>query len=391
MYRLALYESWSIDNPAWEEIESDAAPLGYFASANLPGTDGFLIHGGQGEHMKITRSTLVYDIDTNEWSEPSLQGQLPVQRIRHSATSDNQGRVWIWGGKSDLLSNTVLYDNRWTVIDTSTWAYSYPDISNPPSPRVDHTATLIPDGKIIIIGGLVYSRNVTDPSGQYSLNPVSMSSLLKFDAAGSQWLNVTATGNIPAPRGGHSAVLSSDGSSIIVFGGGTIDDEGEFKTLNDIFVLELATMRWSAPSISGELPLPRKYHYARLVDESTMLVGFGLGSDEQGLNGINLLSTSTWSWISEYQPNLAWLTGNATFLPGTSQAPELPTSLSPSNVTSSDNSTIDTQGHQSHVRAGVIAGVVSGGVVAVSGENDGESVQGLISLLCRLSVAFSWS
>ena len=35
-----------------------------------------------------------------------------------------------------------------------------------------------------------------------------MNSLLKFDAASNQWQNITATGNIPAPRGGHSAVLS---------------------------------------------------------------------------------------------------------------------------------------------------------------------------------------
>ena len=81
MYRLALHEPWNVDTPAWDIINSGIPSLGYFAAANLAGTDKFLIHGGQGEHMKITRSTFVYDINTDEWSEPSLQGQLPVQRL----------------------------------------------------------------------------------------------------------------------------------------------------------------------------------------------------------------------------------------------------------------------------------------------------------------------
>ena len=41
------------------------------------------------------------------------------------------------------------------------------------------------------------------------------------------------------------------------------NEESDFKTLNDVFVLELATMRWSAPSIYGEPPLPRKYHHGQ--------------------------------------------------------------------------------------------------------------------------------
>ena len=79
---------------------------------------------------------------------------------------------------------------------------------DPPPPRVDHTATIMPSGHILIIGGVVYTRNVTDPRGMQTLNPVSMNSILLFDTAAGQWSNITAGGNIPAPRRGHSAVLS---------------------------------------------------------------------------------------------------------------------------------------------------------------------------------------
>lgn len=112
-----------------------------------------------------------------------------------------------------------------------------------------------------------------------------MSSLLIFDISNCRWINVTAGGNIPAPRRGHSAVLSKekknekkiykkklfsyycvlghDGKSVIIFGGGMPeDDHGQ---LNDVFILELETMRWTAPSIKGVPPKPRRYHKGRYI------------------------------------------------------------------------------------------------------------------------------
>lgn len=83
-----------------------------------------------------------------------------------------------------------------------------PEVENNPPPRIDHTATMILNKYILFIGGVVYSHDVTDPAGQLTLNPVSMSSLVLFDIPNMKWVNITAGGNIPAPRRGHSAVLS---------------------------------------------------------------------------------------------------------------------------------------------------------------------------------------
>lgn len=103
----------------------------------------------------------------------------------------------------------TLYYNNWTLIDTQTWTISFPTVQNNPPPRIDHTATMISNKYILIIGGVVYSHDVTDPAGKLTLNPVSMSSLLLFDIPNNRWINITAGGNIPAPRRGHSAVLSN--------------------------------------------------------------------------------------------------------------------------------------------------------------------------------------
>jgi hypothetical protein len=103
-----------------------------------------------------------------------------------------------------------IFYNTWTLINTQTWSVTYPQVENNPSPRIDHTATMISNKYILIIGGVVYSHDVTDPTGQLALNPVSMSSLLLFDIANNRWIQITAGGNIPAPRRGHSAVLSKN-------------------------------------------------------------------------------------------------------------------------------------------------------------------------------------
>lgn len=102
-------------------------------------------------------------------------------------------------------------------------------------------------------------------------------------------------------------MLGLDGKSVIIFGGGMPEDD--HMPLNDVFILELETMRWTAPSINGIPPKPRRYHKAFLVD-NFMLIAFGLGGDGKGFDDVNILSTSSWSWTTQYTPNMAWLSGN---------------------------------------------------------------------------------
>lgn len=116
---------------------------------------------------------------------------------------------------------------------------------------------------------------------------------------------------------------------------------------------------------------------AYLVDD-VLLVAFGLGGDDKGFDDVNILSTSSWSWITQYTANAAWLAGNTTngvvknntgniidkkinFVftiasgNGTAYDPN-----GKKNETDHDNSS------ETRIKAGVIAGVVSGGVVIVS-------------------------
>ncbi|KAI7872914.1 hypothetical protein BDF14DRAFT_1750160 [Spinellus fusiger] len=323
---LNLRKSWSITAPEWLDVpfktRADgnidrisqpgnvlAAPfaMSFFNAVTLPDKQRIMMNGGATNTFEGTAPrTLIYNAKLNEWSAPTYGRTVqPLGRKRkqHTVTIDAHGRAWLWGGTSDNTTSLgpTIYYNSWVLLDTNTWAYSYPVAQNAaPLPRIDHSATLISENEILIMGGMIYSRNATDPYGKFILNAVSMGSLLLYDTTAGRWSNVSAGGNIPAPRRGHSAILSSDGMRVILFGGGRPVLESA-EAFNDVFTLELDTMSWTAPFLIGVPPSPRKYHEAHLMD-NLMLIVFGMGSDEKGNTDTGILNLSTGSWISEYTP-----------------------------------------------------------------------------------------
>ncbi|KAG1051879.1 hypothetical protein G6F43_005942 [Rhizopus delemar] len=350
MYALSLSQPWNTTDPAWflyknKDPSNITTPLSFFASAHVPANNYFFVDGGS-IAAQSKAQTIYFDMQNNTWTLSPLKGeQLP------------RSDVTTYGGPT-------LYHNTWTCIDTQTWTIHYPAVENNPPPRIDHTATIIANKYILITGGVMYSPDITDPTEKLILNPVSMSSLLLFDIHNNRWHNVTAGGNIPAPRRGHSAVLSLDGRKVIVFGGGTAD--GQNIQFNDVFILELSTMQWAAPSIEGVPPKPRKYHKCKYIKMGDyVFVLFGIGDDNIGFNDVNILSVTGWTWINQYIPNMVWLSGNETYYLNSSDN-GLDPLYDPGFQTKNENEERDKES-EARVKAGITAGVVSGGVVILGG------------------------
>jgi len=118
---------------------------------------------------------------------------LAVPRYNHTATLLNDGRVLILGGyglNDERLDSAEIFDpvtNTWrTVTATSAW------------PRVFHTATLLNDGRVLVVGGGLSFGGTVDNAEIF--DPVTES----FTPAAS-----------PGPRQGHAAVLLTDGSVLL--------------------------------------------------------------------------------------------------------------------------------------------------------------------------------
>src|SRR5450830_962240 len=79
--------------------------------------------------------------------------------------------------------------------------------------RFQDTATLLPDGKVLVAGG---EGGTTSPT-------VTLASAALYDPGSGTW---TATGSMPTPRQGHTATLLPDGKVLVAGGTGTYDGTG---------------------------------------------------------------------------------------------------------------------------------------------------------------------
>ena len=94
-----------------------------------------------------------YDPATGEWS---TTGNLIATRYGQTATLLQNGKVLIAGGSDDgdlayTLASAELYDPV-----TGTWSVT----GNLNASRFSHTATLLPDGKVLAAGGFTIGSPV---------------------------------------------------------------------------------------------------------------------------------------------------------------------------------------------------------------------------------------
>ncbi|RCH77540.1 hypothetical protein CU098_001759, partial [Rhizopus stolonifer] len=96
-----------------------------------------------------------------------------------------------------------------------------------------------------------------------------------------------------------------------------------------------------------------------------LLILFGLGDEKNGFNDVSILSITSWTWIGQYIPNMAWFSDNYTYSSGYPNNSINP--LYDQNFHSDDEEKENRKESETRVKAGVMAGVVSGGVVILGG------------------------
>jgi hypothetical protein len=128
------------------------------------------------------------------------------------------------------------------------------------SPRSDHTATRLPDGRVLVAGGLVNDR----------LDGQRLAAAELYDPRDGTW---TATGAMTEKRFGHSATLLANGR-VLVAGGYLGSGLGYLDTAE---LYEPATGKWMA---TGSMTASRGGHSATLLPNGTVLVVGGAGDDD---------------------------------------------------------------------------------------------------------------
>lgn len=203
-------------------------------TSTLLRTGKVLITGGaEGEipNSEIANAEL-YDPATGRFTPT---GSMSVARVGHDATMLSDGRVLITGGAgpgfdSPYLASAEIYDPQ-----TGT----FKSVGNMSRPRVNHKATLLTDGRVLITGGFT----VLDERGR------ATSSAEIFDPLRGKFL---PTGDMKADRFKHSAVLLMDGKVLIAGGIEIRPPNGLETTSSEIY--DPATGLFTQ---SGRMNLPR--------------------------------------------------------------------------------------------------------------------------------------
>jgi large repetitive protein len=142
----------------------------------------------------------------------SPAGSLTTVREGHTASLLTNGQVLIAGGFAILAGWPVWASAE--IFDPV--AGTFTATGSMASPRSGHTATLLPDGRILIAGGVTV---VEAPSGNY---PPPLSSAEVYDPSTGAF---SATGNMSTGRSGHAATLLNNGKVLIT--GGAVDASAE--------------------------------------------------------------------------------------------------------------------------------------------------------------------
>ncbi|KAF0539797.1 galactose oxidase [Gigaspora margarita] len=195
----------------------------------------------------------------------------------------------------------TIFDDLFTF-DTNLLEWKNLSLPNHPSKRSHVTATLIPDGRIIYIGGVTQSN-----SGDNGTR-LLMTEIYVFDTIQLTWSLKTANSpnsvNID-PRVGHTAVLAPDNHTIVIFGG--MQDGFAQITAYPVFILldvKSEPFQYLAPTPSGSAPPPLAFHTATLY-QKYMIVAFGNITNDFGPSNntsayVYLMDLSNYTWVTQF-------------------------------------------------------------------------------------------
>lgn len=293
---LASVEIYDPVTDMWKITDSLGDGRAAHTATLLP--DGtVLVAGGRASYAgPALASAEIYDPISETWS--TLR-PLSVARRGHSATRLLDGRVLVVGGRfgtgeSDVHRSTEIYDPV-----SGSWSPT----GSLSTPREGHSATLLPDGHVLVVNGYyrtwLASAEVYDPvSGTWSeimapltCHGVAHTATLMSDGtvlivggacgggtpgiraeaeiyvpATSAWMAATP---LPAVREAHSATLLPDGT-ILIAGG----DDGAPPRYDSAWIYDPADGGWSP---TGSLAIGRRNHTATILDDGTVLVIGGWG------------------------------------------------------------------------------------------------------------------
>jgi N-acetylneuraminic acid mutarotase len=207
---------------------------------------------GGGQTIRPDATAEVYNVAANKWTLTS--GAMSTPRFEHTATLLDDGRVLIAGGQGPpiagntaALATTEIYD---PAVD------SFRKSNDMGEARFNHTATKLPDRTVLVVGGS------GGTNGDSSLATAEI-----FDPSTGAW---TPAGALTNSRTGHTATVFPDGR-VLVAGGESVT-RGNRRSLASAEIFSLDKREWRS---AGNMNCPRSEAASVLLGDGSVLVVAG--------------------------------------------------------------------------------------------------------------------
>ena len=219
-----------------------------------------------------TASVELFDIPSGKTTEAA---PLTHARREHESLLLADGRVLIIGGlrdetvdgpNIDSLNSTEIYDP-----ESDSWSLGAVMAQG----RGLHTATTLPDGKILVTGGVNTARQ-----------PLNSAEL--YDPSTDSW---SPAASMSQSRDGHTGTLLSDGRVFVVGGNGTSGG----LSLTSAETYDPSSNSWSS---AGNMLQGRNHHTAVQLNDGKVLIAGGLLGPDNPLSTVDFYSPATNSWSS---------------------------------------------------------------------------------------------
>ncbi|MBI1765148.1 MAG: hypothetical protein HYR56_27365, partial [Acidobacteria bacterium] len=299
-------ESYDLVKRDWATATQGPPAIGQFFvladgrsehTATLLPNGKVLFAGGLSTGNAALKTTELYEYAIGKWAltksaANNATTQMATERFKHTATLLPNGKVLVAGGLVSLnqaqvaLSSAELFDPS-TGLWTATGAMSLP--------RYNHTATLLPNGRVLVVGG---------QANQTVFNNAEL-----YDPVTGAWTNTPTPG---VARYAHTATLLRTGQVLIA---GGVSNGGAPTSSTQLYDPNSGTT--GAWSTTKDLPQPRSAHTATLLPDGAVFVFGGLSVNNQLLNSAALYTTAAGSWTprSFNSPPLYRAAHTATLLP----------------------------------------------------------------------------
>ena len=255
---IATAELYDPQSGVWSSTGSMATARSYQSATLI--SDGRVLVTGGGHGFDagalVEKSAEIYDPNIGTWH---FTDHMANARFGHTATLLPDGRVLIIGGAGrggdcDSTVTAELYDPF-----SATWKPTRPMATA----RGFHAASLLLNGKVLVAGGNTIARQVLIPTVPPTCTAIAETAEL-YDPNSDTW---APADSLATRRNAPTATLLPDGR-VLIAGGRSFEGD----VFGSVATAEVYSPNIGAWSPSGNMSVARAYHTATLLSDGRVLV-----------------------------------------------------------------------------------------------------------------------